>query len=106
MAEKPKKKPQDHKPKKKAEDKPEARPDEPFEFEHDGKAYTLAVPAEVLTAGFARRTRHLDLASQFFEMLELLADEKTLAAVDEMQRDEFNAFQRSFYEHIGVELGE
>lgn len=95
------KKPQDRKPKKVA-----ANPDEPFEFEHDGETFTLAAPSAVLTAGFARRTRHMDLANQFFEMVEELADEKALAAIDEMQKDEFQQFQRDFYAHAGVELGE
>ena len=95
------KKPQDRKPKKVA-----ANPDEPFEFEHNGEKYKLSAPSEVLTAGFARRTRHMDLANQFFEMIEALADEETLAAIDEMQKAEFQQFQRDFYAHAGVELGE
>lgn len=99
MAEK--KKPQDRKPKKRA-----ANPDEPFEFEHGGETFTLAAPSQVLTAGFARRTRDLPLANQFFEMVEALADADALAAIDEMQRDEFQQFQRDFYAHAGVELGE
>jgi len=94
-------KPQDHKPKKRI-----ANPDKSFEFEHNGDTFTLAAPSQVLTAGFARRTRHMDLANQFFEMVEALADADALSAIDEMQRDEFQQFQRDFYAHAGIELGE
>nr|WP_274635531.1 hypothetical protein [Microbacterium bovistercoris] len=92
-------KPQDHKTK-------TAQPDEPFEFAHAGKTYQLAPPSEVLTAGFARANRRRSQEDQLFTMLEALADDDTLKAIDEMKRDEFKQFQIDFYSHIGVELGE
>ncbi len=94
-------KPQDHKKK-----TVEARPDEPFDFVHDGETYSLRAPSDVLTAGFARKHRHLSLEDQFFTMIEALADEDALDAIDEMKKDEFTQFQLDFFAHAGVELGE
>lgn len=84
----------------------EAHPDEPFEFEHAGQSYELAAATEQLTVGYARTHRHLDQADQLFTMLEELADKKTLAAIDTMKAAEFKQFQKDFFAHIGVELGE
>lgn len=94
--------PQDHKAKK----DDAGHPDEPFEFEHKGETYRLKIATKVLTAGYARKTRHLDDADQLFSMLELLAPPKALDAIDTMSRDEFTQFQKDFYAHIGVKPGE
>ena len=94
-------KPQDHKTK-----QADPAPDEPFEFEHGGQTFSLSAPSEVLTAGFARKNRHRDSTDQLFTMLEVLADEAALDAIDDMKRDEFAAFTGAFYEHAGIELGE
>lgn len=95
------KKPQDHLPPAK-----DPNPDEPFEFEHKGKTYTLAAPSSVLTVGFARANRRRSLDDQLFTLLEALADESALAAIDDMKKKEFVAFQQAFFEHSGVSLGE
>jgi len=98
-------KPQDHLAKKTAEED-FLGATTPFEFEHNGETYQLAVADEVLTAGYARKNRHKSLPDQLFSMLELLADKETLEAIDDMGRVEFTAFQEAFYAHIGVDLGE
>ena len=94
-------KPQDRKPK---QETTEAEVT-PFEFEHNGETYTLA-SADVLDAGFARRNRKLTPDDQFFTLIEELADEDALAAIDSMKKAEFDVFQRAFYAHSGIELGE
>lgn len=96
--------PQDHK--KKTETKPEAHPDQPFQFEHNGETFQLAASDDVLDAGFARRNRNLTQEQQFWALIEALADDAALAAIDEMKRPEFQDFQRAMYAHMGVELGE
>lgn len=93
--------PQDHKPKA-AETGPEA----PFVFKHAGKTYELSPAADFMTAGFARQNRHLSQAEQLFLIIEGLADDETLAAIDTMKGTEFKQFQQDFYAHNGVELGE
>lgn len=77
----------------------------PFEFEHNGKSYALA-SADTLDAGFARKNRKLSPEDQFFTVLEALADDETLAAIDSMKKADFEKFQREFFAHSGVELGE
>ncbi|QDG88868.1 hypothetical protein [Pseudarthrobacter sp. NIBRBAC000502770] len=78
---------------------------EPFEFEHHGQTYTLA-SADTLDAGFARKNRKLAPDDQFFTVLEALADDETLAAIDSMRKQEFEQFQKAFFAHSGIELGE
>lgn len=95
------KKPQDRKPK-----KVEPRPDEPFEFEHDGETFTLSAPSDVLTVGWARKNRHRTLEDQLFTLIEAIADKDALAAIDDMRKAEFEEFQRAFYAHSGISLGE
>lgn len=92
---------QDHKPKKTQPD-----PSAPFAFEHNGETFQLAAPEDVLTAGFTRQIRKLNQVDQLFTMIEALADEDALAAIDEMKKTEFERFQRDFFEHIGADLGE
>lgn len=94
-------KPQDRKPKAVNESEENA----PFEFEHNGETFTLA-SADTLDAGFARKNRKLTPDDQFFTVLEALADDETLAAIDSMRKQEFEAFQKAFFTHSGIELGE
>lgn len=94
--------PQDRKPKKATKNEDVV---EPFTFTHDGKEYTLQ-SADILSVGFARKIRHLDQSSQFFEILEALADDDALAAIDGMHRAEFEQFTSDFYAHSKVHQGE
>lgn len=96
------KKPQDR-----ASKKVTPTPDKPFVFTTKaGGKIRLAAPSKVLTVGFARKNRHKDLASQFFDIVEALADTASLDVLDGLSRDEFVEFQEAFYAHSGVELGE
>ena len=70
----------------------------PFKFTHDGKQYQL-LPSSVLDVGFARRMRKLTGEDQLFTVLEALADEETLAAIDDMHHEEFLQFQWDWQNH-------
>ena|SRR5690554_6166340 len=90
------KKPQDHK-KSVAEDV--------FEFEHGGETHTLPRFGS-WSAGLVRRVRKLSDVDATFTILEEVADEAALAAIDSMDLDEFNRLQQDWMEHGGVTLGE
>ncbi|MDN4645358.1 hypothetical protein [Arthrobacter sp. PsM3] len=76
-----------------------------FEFEHHGETFTLA-SADTITSGFARKNRKLSPDDQLYTLLEELADDDALAAIDSMRKPEFEVFQRAFFAHSGIELGE
>ncbi len=99
--------PQDRLPKREAAEKIEPHPELPFTFTGpDGETYQLAATEDILDAGFARRNRNKTPEDQLFTMLEALADDDALAAIDSMKKHEFLQFQRDFYAHTGAELGE
>jgi hypothetical protein len=90
--------PQDHK-------RPKAETAaEPFEFTHDGVTYTLP-PASSIKAGMLRRFRKLDDLDVAFSILEEIADEDALAALDDMGIAEFNQTVSDWQSHIGVDPG-
>lgn len=70
----------------------------PFKFEHRGREYQL-LPSSTLNVGFARRIRHLPEADQIFTVLEALADDETMAAIDTMGHEEFQQFQWKWQKH-------
>lgn len=92
-------KPQDRKPK-------SAEAEECFTFEHDGESHTLKPTLETLTPGFMRKIRKLDDLDAFFTILEELADEDQLAAVDSMTHEQFGELSKAFYAHLGATQGE
>lgn len=92
----PRKRPQDHK-------KPASQ--DVFEFEHHGRTYTLPKFGS-WSAGLVRRVRKLSDVDATFTILEEVADEETLAAIDSMSTDRFNELQQDWAEHAGVSLGE
>jgi hypothetical protein len=69
-----------------------------FKFQHGGKQYQLR-PSSSLTVGFARKIRKLREEDQIFTVLEALADEETLAAIDDMGHAEFQQFQWDWQKH-------
>jgi hypothetical protein len=95
-------KPQDRLPK----DADKTGTEAPFHFDHAGQSFELRPPAEVMTGGFIRKNRHLSTQNQFWLLVEALADEKALAAVDSMNASELKEFQTAFYKHLEVPLGE
>lgn len=94
------KKPQDHKSKDEGKNAP------PYVFHVGDDTYSLDLKHPDLTAGFFRRNRKLSEDDQLFTILETIADEDTLAAIDTMNTDEFGHFVEGFYEQLGAEPGE
>lgn len=76
-----------------------------FEFTHNGETYTLPSFA-TLKAGLIRRVRNMDKADGLFAVIEEVANEDTLAAVDDMTMTEFGDMLRNWQRHAGVSLGE
>lgn len=95
MAE-PRKKPQDHR-------KP--ADEDRFEFEHNGRTYSLP-RFGTWPSGLVRRVRKLSDMDATFTILEEIADPDTLAAIDEMTLEQFNKFEKDWAAHAGVTLGE
>lgn len=71
-----------------------------------GKSVTLPAFASAMTFGRARRLRKLSESEQVFTMLEEIADEDTLAALDEMDSEETEEFFTAYAESSGANLGE
>lgn len=78
---------------------------EPYIFEHNGIEYSLSSFAS-LKSGLIRRIRNLDEADAFYTVLEEVADEPTLAAIDDMDMLELGEIMRAWQKHAGVSLGE
>lgn len=90
---------------KKPQDRKKPAAEDVFTFEHDGRMYTLPKFGS-WSAGLMRRIRKLSDMDATFTILEEVADTKTLAAIDSMSLDDFNALQKAWADHAGVTLGE
>lgn len=89
--------PQDHK--SKAETSTE-----PFTFDIAGEQHTLP-PASAITAGMLRRFRKLEDLDAAFSILEEVAAEETLTALDALPLTEFNDILADWQKHIGIDAG-
>ena len=77
-----------------------------FHFEHNGRSYTLPRFGK-WKAGLTRRIRKLGEVDAMFTILEEVADEETLAAIDDMDETQLAQLIESWVEHAGgVTLGE
>src|SRR5690606_22980849 len=76
-----------------------------FEYTHNGQTFTLP-PYKSIKSGTIRRLRKLPATDFAFTLLEELADADALAVIDDMDTEEFEAMNRAWMEHSGVELGE
>lgn len=56
--------------------------------------------------GVIRKIRKLSDVDQFFTVLEELADEETLAVVDNLTQEVFQDVQLAWFKHAGITLGE
>lgn len=74
---------------------------ERFHFTAGGKDYTL--PKQI-PVGALRKSRNLDPLDQIFTILELVADEKTLAAIDKLDTAELTPIARDWFQ--GLSSGE
>lgn len=79
---------------------------EKFHYEVGGKKITLPPFEDVLTFGFARKTRSMSQAEQMFELVEAAADAKTLAVIDSMKPSQMEDFFTKWQKHSGVGVGE
>ncbi|MFC4124937.1 hypothetical protein [Nocardia rhizosphaerae] len=59
-----------------------------------------------LKPGLMRKIRGRSELDQFFMLLEMHLNEEQLAAIDDLDPDEFAEFTDSWREHSGVSLGE
>ena len=76
-----------------------------FEYTYDGKKITLPLMNK-LKFGVIRKLRKLEDTEQMFQMIELVADEKSLAVIDERDQDEIGKFMEAWNEASDVDLGE
>lgn len=68
---------------------------------------TISLPAfNTVKPGVIRKIRKLSDVDQFFTVLETLADEDTIAKIDDMDHDTFEDFQKEWFRHAGVDVGE
>lgn len=80
--------------------------DEPFNYTTDA-GVTITVPSLAkIKAGVIRKTRKLEPGDQMFTIMEAVADEATLAAIDDMDGDELARFTEQWGAHSGADLGE
>lgn len=79
---------------------------EKFHYEVGGKKVVLPKFADVMTFGFARKTRKKSQAEQMFELVESAADEKTLKVLDTMKASDMEKFFTAWQKDSGVTVGE
>lgn len=77
----------------------------PYRFTRGGKKYTLP-RFDSIKPGIIRRVRKLDQADAMFTILEQVADEETLAVLDDMEMPDFDKVIVGWAEHSGVSLPE
>lgn len=76
-------------------------------FEHTVGRTKIVLPSlSWLKPGVFRKIRHMDGINRLYAILELSLDEKQLAAVDDMEPDEFNDMVQAWNDHSGITLGE
>lgn len=96
------KQPQDRKPKKDVLE----RELEQFTWERNGHKVTLPPPSKI-KAGVIRRASKMDGdLNQIFSVIESIADEESLATIDDMEIDELNEMFIAWQAHGGASLGE
>lgn len=79
---------------------------EPFEFEGvDGKTYTLPHASKV-KSGVYRKIRAAEGMDGVYLLVESIADEETLAALDEFDLEQLGEVLQDWQEHAGVTVGE
>lgn len=84
---------------------PDHGPDDDFEFKHDGELYRLP-PFRKVKAGVVRKVRKLEGLDAGYTLLELVCDERTLAAIDDMEMSEMDEVLTGWQQQSGIGLGE
>jgi len=71
-----------------------------------GVTVTLPRFKKALTFGRMRKMRHLSEQEMTFQIMEETCTEETLAALDELDTEESEAFMRAWHADSGINLGE
>lgn len=80
---------------------PTVADDSLFTFEHDGETYTFEKPfSEVRTPRWLRANRRRDELDLAFTVLETLAGDEALAAIDTMDEDEFASLNERLHKEL------
>lgn len=78
---------------------------EQFHYQHHDRTITLPYLRNI-KVGVIRKLRNLGAEDQFFGILEAVADEDTLAVIDDMTADEFGAVMEQWQQASGITVGE
>lgn len=77
-----------------------------FTFEHDGKTYTFEEDfSKVRSPRWLRANRRRDELDLAFTILEEIAGEEALEAIDDMTEEEFIALAKRLNREMGASLG-
>lgn len=79
---------------------------EKFHYKVGKKEVTLPRFEQAATLGFMRRTRKMAPQDQVFELLESVADEKTLEVLDALYGSSLEAFIKAWQEDSNITVGE
>lgn len=80
---------------------------EKFQYTAAESGVKIALPKfKHLPVGLVRKARGLSQVEQIFTVVEAVADEKTLAEIDKLTTEEFNAFVAEWQKDSGVTQGE
>ena len=71
-----------------------------------GVKITLPKFMQGIKTGLVRKIRKLEPGSQVFEIVEAVADEETLALIDELGPEEFGELVKAWQKDAGIDLGE
>jgi len=78
-----------------------------FTFEHNGETYTFEKGfEEVRSPRWLRANRRRDELDLAFTILEAIAGDDALEAIDSMNEDEFMALSKRLTKEMGASLGE
>lgn len=78
-----------------------------FTFDHDGKTYAFERDFSIVRSpGWLRANRRRDELDLTFTILEEVAGDEALAAIDRMTEDEFADLARRLSAAMGATLGE
>lgn len=58
-----------------------------------------------LKPGLVRRLRRMNGTDQMYTLLEEVLDDDTLAVIDEMDPDDFDAMREQWHKHSGIDMG-
>ncbi|MBF6428705.1 hypothetical protein IU440_28945, partial [Nocardia cyriacigeorgica] len=72
-----------------------------FHYETEDGTEVILPRFDSVKPGVIRKIRKLSDVDQFFTVLEALADEDTLAVIDDLEQKEFQKLQTEWFRHAG-----